>query len=248
MSEILKKFKVVPQLDDENYFTGMSIADESALHPGKYEYAQGAIDVQPPPRQAKQNEAIYWTGSDWLFVPDFRNATIYSIETGQRIENVTKEGDFFVENIKRGQSLKELKATLLKPEPGQLWDEQSQCWTWTLEQLKQMKLAELASLRWQVQCAGVMVGCAEFASSPDDAARLKSAIEDAQLIAEDVVAFKTKNFFLEISIDDLQEAYKKIVRHTQACYRNEKHLASQVNALTEKEDVKAFNLANGWPI
>lgn len=135
----------------------------------------------------------------WIYEPDYRNAVIYSTQTGLRIEKVTKTEDGEEQvNIKRGQTLVQLKATMQKPQPDQRWNAKNECWEWSLSQLKAFKLAELTSIRWEVQCAGVQVSAIVFASSPDDATRLKTPIDDAQLMDDEEITFKAKNAFVDI--------------------------------------------------
>lgn len=238
----LRSFKSVPQVDEEGYFTGMCIADESPLRPGEYEYARGALDVAAPPRVAAKYEAIRWTGSDWAYEPDYTSATLYDIRTG---EQLTKEA------IARGQSLEELFATFLQPKYGQHWNAKDQCWEWTLTQLKTFKLSELAELRWGVQCAGIKApGVADvvFASSPDDKTRLLQTIDDAVLMGDEVVTFKAQSGFVDLTVEQLRAGYKAIVQHTQACYKCEKAHTDAINALGSAEDVELYNLNSGWPI
>lgn len=236
-----RQIKYVPQIDTDGYFCGMSIADESPVRPGEYEYARGAVDVSPPPRDALLHEAIHWTGNDWSYEPDYTGATPYDTRTGLQISNAT---------IMRGQSLSDLFATLLQPQYGQQWNEQEQCWEWTLSQLKALKLTELAALRWEVQCAGVRAPEATsvvFASTPDDKERLKQTIDDAELVGDSTVTFKAQSGFAELTIDQLRSGYKAIVQHTQLCYKNEYALTGQINALGNAQGVQNFNLLSGWP-
>lgn len=242
----IRKFKYVPQVDSEGYFSGMSIADESPLRPGQYEYARGAQDVAPPAREPAEFEAIKWTGSDWRYEPDYTGATLYDTRTGEQIKAAS---------VKRGQSLSDLFATLLQPEHGQHWNSQKQCWEWTLSQRKAFRLAELATLRWEVQCVGVktpgvtgQMGGVVFASATDDKARLLQVIEDAQIMGDEIILFKAQSGFVELTVEQLRVDYKAIVQHTQACYKCKRSHAEAINAMGSAEDVERYNIHSGWPV
>jgi len=59
--------KRVIQLDEDGYFVGLTVADESPLEPGVFLLPARAIDVDPPTIPA--DHRAQWDGSNWQYVP-----------------------------------------------------------------------------------------------------------------------------------------------------------------------------------
>lgn len=230
--------KNVVQLDADGYFMGMTVADESPLEPGRFVLPALAQDIAPPPRLCKEMEAVRWMGGIWQYVPDYSAMTLYSTIDGHTL---------LPRDIERGKSLAELEATLLRPESGQHWDARRKCWAWAIEQTRERKLQALASMRWDVQCSGVLVDGVRFDSSPDAATRLKATIEDAQAAGVDIVAFKAPDGFMELSLQQLAKARAAIFTHTQSCYAAEQAHTEALALLHTADDIEAYNLQSGWP-
>lgn len=57
--------KIVSQLNEDGYFAGPVIADESPLEPGVYLIPGGAIDVPPP--EVPVGKVALWEGVSWKF-------------------------------------------------------------------------------------------------------------------------------------------------------------------------------------
>lgn len=228
--------KMVPQLDDDGYFMGFSVADESPMIAGLWDLAHNAIDAKAPPREAVENEAIRWTGTDWAYEPDYSQAELYSTVSGEVIK------------AKRGQSLNELNATLDRPQPHQSWNKKKKCWSWSIAQLKEQKLAELSAMRWDIQSSGVIVDSVQYASSPDDVARLKSTLDDMQAAELETVTFKAANGWTKLNAAQLKKVYTALVQYTQACYTAEYEHTQQINASKKAEDIEGYNLQSGWPV
>jgi hypothetical protein len=58
--------KYVVQLDDNGYFIGMSVADESPLEPGIYHMPRGTVDADLP--NIPDGHLAKWEG-EWIFEP-----------------------------------------------------------------------------------------------------------------------------------------------------------------------------------
>lgn len=58
--------KTVSQLDDDGFFVGVSVADESPLEPGVFHLPRNSVDIPPPELQSWQ-KARYVAGS-WIIV------------------------------------------------------------------------------------------------------------------------------------------------------------------------------------
>ena len=241
----MSKHKYFPQVNEEGYFTGLSIADENPMRPGTYLLGKGAIDVEPPFRPPALNEAIRWDSdkNKWLYVLDYTAATLYSITDGNAIDPKT---------IKRGQSLKDMNATLLKPEPGQRWDAGNQQWVYTLEQLKQQKFAELAQLSAEMQSASIRVQKLDgmqdvtFDCDPEARLRLRVAIEDAQEL--ETVTIKAAETFVDLTLEQLKQVNSTIIQYTQNCLNTEREHVQNIARLDKPEEVQKYNILSGWPI
>lgn len=59
------KKKNVIQLDENMYFVGYTLADESPLEPGLYHLPAGCIDVNEKP-EPKENHRARWNGK-WIY-------------------------------------------------------------------------------------------------------------------------------------------------------------------------------------
>lgn len=57
--------KQVAQLDQDGYFVGMTIADESPLEPNVFLIPAGAVDAGPP--LVPEGQQAKWDGSQWIF-------------------------------------------------------------------------------------------------------------------------------------------------------------------------------------
>ena len=74
----------VCQLDDNNYFIRMTIADLDPLaNNGSYLIPRLCIVTEQP--EFKNGYIAKWTGETWQYIEDHRDETVYSKETGQEI-------------------------------------------------------------------------------------------------------------------------------------------------------------------
>ena len=62
--------KRVIQLDENDYFVGVTTADPSPLEPGVYLYLAGTVDAPLPP-EIDDDEVARWDGQQWIIEPDY---------------------------------------------------------------------------------------------------------------------------------------------------------------------------------
>ncbi|PIT10285.1 tail fiber assembly protein [Snodgrassella communis] len=75
----------VCQLDENNYFVGMTTADLDPLESnGRYLIPRLCIEATEP--EFKTGYIAQWTGESWQYIEDHRGETVYSKETGQEIK------------------------------------------------------------------------------------------------------------------------------------------------------------------
>lgn len=74
----------VCQLDENNYFVGMTVADLDPLNTnGNYLIPQLCIIADEP--ELKAGYIPQWFGNVWKYIEDHRGETVYSKQTGERI-------------------------------------------------------------------------------------------------------------------------------------------------------------------
>ncbi|MCO6508431.1 MAG: hypothetical protein J6578_06520 [Snodgrassella sp.] len=72
----------VCQLDEKNYFVGMTTADLDPLESnGHYLIPRLCIQAEEP--TFKKGFIAQWTGDNWQYIEDHRGETVYSKETGE---------------------------------------------------------------------------------------------------------------------------------------------------------------------
>ena len=77
--------KPVCQLDENNYFIGMTIADLDPLNTdGNYLIPRLCIIADEP--ELKAGYIPQWLGNAWKYIEDHRGETVYSKQTGERVD------------------------------------------------------------------------------------------------------------------------------------------------------------------
>jgi hypothetical protein len=110
--------KLVSQLDENNYFVGVTVADESPLEPGVFLIPGGAIDVDPPsiPKNKVARWNNGWEFEEILIVSEPENETISEI-TKEELEKLKKE--FEAKEAAKASALAKLEALGLTAEEAQ---------------------------------------------------------------------------------------------------------------------------------
>jgi hypothetical protein len=80
--EIYAKTIPVCQLDENNYFVGMTTADLDPLENNGY-YLIPRLCIQAEQPESKKGFIAQWTGDNWQYIEDHRGKTVYSKETGE---------------------------------------------------------------------------------------------------------------------------------------------------------------------
>ncbi|PIT58332.1 tail fiber assembly protein [Snodgrassella alvi] len=105
----------VCQLDENNYFVGMTTADLDPLeNNGHYLIPGLCIEATKP--EFKAGYIAQWTGESWQYIEDHRGETVYSKETGQEIK------------ISEPGKLPETVTTIPRPDSFHHWVEKENKW------------------------------------------------------------------------------------------------------------------------
>lgn len=108
--------KQLPKIDENGYFIGVSIADESPREPGKYLIPHDAIDASIP--TPKDGMVARWNGSDW----------VYENEPKEKPRQPYPSWTF-------NEDIWEWVAPVEKTDPEATWDELEKKWLTPLEVL-----------------------------------------------------------------------------------------------------------------
>ena len=110
----------VCQLDENNYFVGMTTADLDPLESnGRYLIPRLCIEAIEP--EFKAGYIAQWTGESWQHIEDHRSETVYSKETGQEIK-ISEPGE-----------LPKTVTTIPRPDSFYQWSEKENNWVMSPE-------------------------------------------------------------------------------------------------------------------
>ncbi len=112
-----------------------------------------------------------------------------------------------------------------------------------LAAIKATRLAELASLRFGHETAGV----SGLRSDRESQALLTGAALAATLDPEYTVDWKGEGGWTTLDATQLLAAAQTVRGHVQACFSNERVLAAAIDAAEDADAVFAINLGQGWP-
>lgn len=110
----------VCQLDENNYFVGMTTADLDPLEGnGHYLIPRLCIEAEEP--DFKAGYIAQWTGESWQYIEDHRGESVYIKETGQEIK-ISEPGE-----------LPKTVTTTPYPDSFHHWSEKENKWVMSLE-------------------------------------------------------------------------------------------------------------------
>ncbi len=112
-----------------------------------------------------------------------------------------------------------------------------------LAAIKTVRLAELASIRFGYETAGV----AGLRSDRESQALLTGAALAATLDPEYTVDWKSEGGWTTRDAVQLLAAAQTVRGHVQACFSNERVLAATIDAAEDADAVFAIDLGQGWP-
>ncbi len=112
-----------------------------------------------------------------------------------------------------------------------------------LDAIKAARLAELASIRFGHETAGV----AGLRSDRESQSLLTGAALAASLDPEYTVDWKGESGWTTLDAVQLLAAAQTVRGHVQACFSNERILAAAIDAAADMDAFLAIDLSQGWP-
>lgn len=127
---------------------------------------------------------------------------------------------------------------------GQFYEEPS----YTFGQLKEMRLSDLADLRYNRQMEGVSYKNHDFNGDPLTLNALMAALLGAEDEVNILVVWKdARGDFVELEKADMVAIVKLIRDLTQACFNNENRLTKLIKATNDERALSRVNITTGWP-
>lgn len=114
--------------------------------------------------------------------------------------------------------------------------------------LLEQRLAELASLRYEKEIAGIMVNGAAIATDRASQALITGAWSISQINPSVLIDWKTASgVWVQIDAATIAGIAAMVAAHVQTCFSAERVHAEALAALTTSEAVAAYDLTTGWP-
>ncbi|MCO6521047.1 MAG: hypothetical protein J6582_08405 [Snodgrassella sp.] len=168
----------VCQLDEKNYFVGMTTADLDPLeNNGHYLIPRLCIQAEEP--TFKKGFIAQWTGDNWQYIEDHRGETVYSKETGEVVA------------IEEPGVLPATVTTTPCPDIYHQWSEKANSW---------VEKADAAQLRLQNKrnTAGILSRMQMLSQLEISLGKNKQAlVEAAENAMSGIELIKIRNYILE---------------------------------------------------
>lgn len=117
----------------------------------------------------------------------------------------------------------------------------------SLADCKALKLAELASYRYEQEVGGIAVGGVSVDTDRDTQAILTAARIYAKEDSNYTVNWKKSDgTFVTLDAATIIAIADAMATHVQSCFDNEKDHVAAINALTTAAEVAAYDITTGW--
>ena len=110
----------------------------------------------------------------------------------------------------------------------------------SLEEVKEAKLAELASARYTEEIGGIVVGSVTIATDRESQAMMTGAYVSLKQGLMQSVNWKGDDGWVTATLTEIEPIAQAVGQHIQACFTKESQLAAQVAAATTVEAVNAI--------
>lgn len=117
-----------------------------------------------------------------------------------------------------------------------------------LAELKTTKLAELAALRYQHETGGITLAGATIKTDRESQALINGAYAYAQLNPSVLIDWKAESGWVQIDAQAITAIAGAVAAHVQACFSNEKALATAIASAETVEILDAISLNSGWQV
>lgn len=118
----------------------------------------------------------------------------------------------------------------------------------TFSELKQQKLDQLASIRWQKETSGTTFNGYNIATDPISQTKYVGAVVATQIDSTIILNWKMSDgTFIELDATDVTAIAMAIRAHIQACFDKEAELRLLVKAAANQEELDVIDITIGWP-
>ena len=117
----------------------------------------------------------------------------------------------------------------------------------SVEDIKKLRLADLAAKRYAVEVGGCLLNGQPAATDRDTQAKVNGAFVAVANGLPAPLVWKAPNGFVTLDEVTLKAIALGIASHVQAAFANEAFHAAAIEALTNVEDVLAYDIGLGWP-
>jgi hypothetical protein len=118
----------------------------------------------------------------------------------------------------------------------------------TLSELRQNKLAALASARWERETGGTTFNGFTVPSDAASQTKYIGAVVAAQLDPATTIYWKMADgTFVKLNASAIVSLALAVRAHVQACFDREKQLVALIEAAQTPEALEAVDITSGWP-
>jgi hypothetical protein len=117
----------------------------------------------------------------------------------------------------------------------------------TVAEVRAMRLAELAALRYERETSGITVNGLKVRTDRESQAMLAGAVSFSDLNPEGAIDWKGEAGWLTLDKKTLKEIGRVVGAHVQACFAAERRHSAALEALATAEDVRDYDLSLFWP-
>ena len=118
----------------------------------------------------------------------------------------------------------------------------------TLDELRALKLSELAALRWERETGGTLFNGMPVATDAVSQTKYIGAVVGAQIDPDTIINWKMADgSFVSLDAQSITAVAMAVRAHVQACFDREAEMKTQIEAATTAEELAALDLNTGWP-
>lgn len=110
------------------------------------------------------------------------------------------------------------------------------------------RLAELASIRFQRETAGITVNGSTICTDRESQATLTGAWVAVQINPNILIDWKAETGWVQIDKATVEALSAAVGSYVQGCFTAEKNHAAAIAALTSIADVETYDITQGWPL
>lgn len=118
----------------------------------------------------------------------------------------------------------------------------------TFEELKQQKIEQLASIRWEKETGGTTFNGMPLATDPTSQTKYVGAVVAAQISPLMTLKWKLSDgTFVDLDANSITQVAMAVRAHIQACFDRESALLTLIEAAVDQTELDAIDITTGWP-